>query len=360
MVRKKDDGKHARDLQLGSGARLRSFVLLALTIAGLYVCFLLLIPFLPALVWALALAVLFAPSHRVVEARLENPGLAAAASVVLIGLLVVVPVLLVSSMVIDAAAGGAAAFQERFSAGEWRRAFEDEALLAPLARWTAQIDLKGASETATGWLTTTSASFVTGSVLGVITLLATFYLLFYFLRDRAAALDWLRDISPLSREDTNRLFGRVSATIEATLYGTVVVAAVQGVLGGLIFWVLGLPMPVFWGVVMGLLAVVPMLGAFVIWVPAAVYLAVSGDWGKALILTAWGTIVVGLIDNLLYPILVKDQLRLHTVPAFISIVGGLILFGASGILLGPLIVTVTMFLMELWRVPVSGPDPDDA
>jgi predicted PurR-regulated permease PerM len=116
----------------------------------------------------------------------------------------------------------------------------------------------------------------------------------------------------------------------------------------------------FWGVVMGLLAVVPMLGAFVIWVPAAVYLAVSGDWGKALILTAWGTIVVGLIDNLLYPILVKDQLRVHTVPAFISIVGGLILFGASGILLGPLIVTVTMFLMELWRVPVGGPDADDA
>ena len=110
---------------------------------------------------------------------------------------------------------------------------------------------------------------------------------------------------------------------------------------------------------MGLLAVVPMLGAFVIWVPAAVYLAVSGDWGKALILTAWGTIVVGLIDNLLYPILVKDQLRVHTVPAFISIVGGLILFGASGILLGPLIVTVTMFLMELWRVPVGGPDADD-
>ena len=150
----------------------------------------------------------------------------------------------------------------------------------------------------------------------------------------------------------------MSDTIEATLYGTVVVAAVQGVLGGLIFWWLELPMPVFWGFVMGLLAVVPMLGAFVIWVPAAVYLALSGDWGKAFILTAWGTVVVGLIDNLLYPILVKEQLRLHTVPAFISIVGGLILFGASGLLLGPLIVTVTMFFLELWRVPVGGADQD--
>jgi predicted PurR-regulated permease PerM len=113
-------------------------------------------------------------------------------------------------------------------------------------------------------------------------------------------------------------------------------------------------MPLFWGLVMGLLAVVPLLGAFVVWVPAAISLALNGDWGSALILTAWGAIVVGGIDNLLYPILVKAQLRLHTIPTFISIVGGLILFGASGLLLGPLIVTVTIFFLEIWRVPVSG------
>lgn len=359
MVRKKEEVTHARDLQLGSSSRLRSFVVLALTIVCIYVCFLLLLPFLPALVWALALAVLCVPAHRLLEQRLGNRNLAATTSVVLIGLVVVVPALLLSSRVIDAAAGGAALLKERFTSGEWRRVFDDEAWLAPLARWIAEIDLKGAGETVSGWLTTTSASFVTGSVLGIITLLATFYLLFYFLRDREAALAWLREISPLSDADMDNLYGRVADTIEATLYGTVVVAAVQGILGGLMFWLLGLPMPVFWGLVMGLLAIVPMLGAFVIWVPAAIYLAVSADWGNAIILTVWGIVVVGLIDNLLYPILVKNQLRLHTVPAFISIVGGLILFGASGILLGPLIVTVTMFLMELWSVPVAGPDSEN-
>ena len=154
----------------------------------------------------------------------------------------------------------------------------------------------------------------------------------------------------------DRLFGRVVDAVVATFYGTVVVAAVQGALGGLIFWWLELPMPVLWGLVMALLAIIPVLGAFIIWVPAAVFLALNGDWSKALILAAWGTIVVGGIDNLLYPILVKDQLRLHTVPAFISIVGGLILFGASGLILGPLIVTATMFFLETWRVPVSGSD----
>lgn len=356
MAEQDNDAEHTRNLQLGSRARLRSFVLLALTIAGIYLCFRLLLPFLPALVWALALAVLFVPAHRWVEAKLHNDNLAASASILLIGFLVVVPVLVVSSLVIQAAAGGAVGVREKFQAGEWRRVIENDEMLAPLSRWLEQINFQGTVESVTSWLTTASASFVTGSVVGVITLLATFYLLFYFLRDRKAGLNWLRDMSPLSRSEMDRLFGRVTDTVEATLYGTVVVAAVQGTLGGLIFWVLGLPMPVFWGVVMGLLAIVPMLGAFVIWVPAAIYLALSGDWGKALILTAWGTVVVGLIDNLLYPLLVKNQLRLHTIPAFISIVGGLILFGASGIILGPLIVTVTMFFLELWRVPVGGGD----
>jgi predicted PurR-regulated permease PerM len=260
-----------------------------------------------------------------------------------------VPVLLVSGRIIEAAGGGAVTVKDKIGSGEWRQVIENNELLVPLSRWTAHIDFHKVSESVTAWLASTSAAFVSGSVLSVITLIVTLYLLFYFLRDREVALNWLREMSPLSGSEMDLLFDRVADTVRATLYGTVVVAVVQGALGGLMFWWLGLPMPVFWGVVMGLLAIVPMLGAFVVWVPAAVYLALSGDWGSTLILTVWGTIVVGGIDNLLYPILVKDQLSLHTVPAFISIIGGLVLFGASGLLLGPIILTLTIFFLELWR-----------
>jgi predicted PurR-regulated permease PerM len=349
MIEKNGEDSHARDLQLGPSVRLRAFVLLALTIAGLFICFLLLWPFLPALVWSLALAILFLPAHRWIEANLHNVNLAAGASVLLIGALVIVPVLLVSGRIIEAAGGGALAVKDKIGSGEWRQVIENNDLLAPLARWTAHIDFHKALESVTAWLASTSAAFVSESVLSVVTLIVTLYLLFYFLRDREVALNWLREMSPLSGSEMDLLFDRVADTVRATLYGTVVVAIVQGTLGGLMFWWLGLPMPVFWGVVMGLLAIVPMLGAFVVWVPAAVYLALSGDWGSTLILTVWGTIVVGGIDNLLYPILVKDQLSLHTVPAFISIVGGLVLFGASGLLLGPIILALTIFFLELWR-----------
>jgi predicted PurR-regulated permease PerM len=116
------------------------------------------------------------------------------------------------------------------------------------------------------------------------------------------------------------------------------------------FWILSLPTPLFWGLVMGLLSIVPVLGAFMVWIPAAILLVLDGSWGKALILTLWGALVVGGIDNILRPMFVGSRLRLHTVPAFISTVGGLILFGAPGLILGPLAVTITMLLVEIWKV----------
>jgi predicted PurR-regulated permease PerM len=100
--------------------------------------------------------------------------------------------------------------------------------------------------------------------------------------------------------------------------------------------------------VMALLAVVPVLGAFVVWIPAALFLALEGSWGKALILTLWGMLVVGTIDNLLRPLLVGNRLKLHTVLAFMSVVGGLILFGPAGLILGPVALTFTMVLLETW------------
>jgi predicted PurR-regulated permease PerM len=190
---------------------------------------------------------------------------------------------------------------------------------------------------------------VKGSVLQAIGFFLTFYLLFFFLRDRRVALQLLRSLSPLSEAEMNRLFGRVGDTIYAIIYGTLAVSAVQGLLGGLMFWWLGLPAPLLWGVVMALLAVVPVLGAFVVWIPAAIFLAMEGSWEKALILAVWGAAVVGTIDNVLRPILVGQRLKLHTVLAFISVVGGLILFGPAGLILGPVALTVTMALLEVWR-----------
>ncbi|MFN0194750.1 MAG: AI-2E family transporter [Aestuariivirga sp.] len=153
----------------------------------------------------------------------------------------------------------------------------------------------------------------------------------------------------MSATETAYVLRRFVDTVHATVFGKLVVAAVQGTLGGLMFWWLGLPLPILWGAVMGMLAIVPVLGAFVIWVPAAVYLALEGEWGKALILAAWGGGVVASIDNILYPMLVGNRLKLHTVPAFIGAIGGIVIFGASGLILGPAIISVTLALIKILK-----------
>ena len=333
----------------GSRSHVHTLVLMALTVGGIYFCYRLATPFFPALAWALALAVLFAPLHRWLESKVKYPNLAATISVLVVIVIVVVPVTFVMERIIGEAARGAETVKTLVESGAWRHTFESHPVLAPVGQWIEQqLDLPGLINTATSWLTTLGASFVQGSLLQLIGIVLTFYLLFYFLRDRGAALEWLRFLSPLSKADMSRLFNEVSDTVHATLYGTFVVAIVQGVLGGLMFWWLGLPAPLLWGIVMGLLAVVPVLGAFVIWVPAAIFLLLDGSEGKALLLTLWGAVVVGGIDNLLYPMLVGRRLKMHTILAFISIVGGLIVFGASGLILGPVIFTVTRLLLEIW------------
>jgi predicted PurR-regulated permease PerM len=147
----------------------------------------------------------------------------------------------------------------------------------------------------------------------------------------------------------NRMFDGIKDTVHATVYGTFAVAFVQGALAGLMFWWLDLPAPLLWGMVMAMLAVVPVLGAFIVWIPAAIFLFLEGNEGKALLLSLWGTFVVGGIHNWLYPILVGTQLKMHTVLAFVSLVGGMIVFGASGLIIGPVIFTVTKVLVEIWR-----------
>ena len=334
----------------GSRSHVHTLVLMAVTILGIYFCFRLATPFIPALAWALALAILFTPLQRWLESQVKYPNLAAAICVMVVALIVLVPTMFVAERVFDEAASGADTIKRMIESGEWRRTLEAHSRIAPVGHWIErQFDLPGMAETASLWLTNTAASFLRGSVLQLIGAVLTFYMLFYFLRDRIATLASLRSLSPLAEPDTNRVFAGVADTVHATLYGTLTVAVVQGTLGGLMFWWLGLPAPILWGIVMGLLAVVPVLGAFVIWIPAAIFLFLEGSGGKALLLTLWGGVVVGGIDNLLYPMLVGKRLRMPTVLAFISIVGGLTFFGSSGLILGPVVFTVTRLLLEIWN-----------
>ncbi|MBW3597213.1 MAG: AI-2E family transporter [Planctomycetes bacterium] len=332
--------------------RLTAIVLLAVTAIALYLCYRIAQPFLPALTWALALAVIARPVHHRIARRIPSRNVAAAISVTLVTLLILAPVVLLTWRVASQASRYASYVEqidEEVIEEKVQSIASEHPRLKQLVDWMrrnmqAEQSMRRMFAGVGGGLSST----VSGTFWVAAQLLITLFVLFFLFRDEPQAIAAVREILPLPSEEKDQVLARADDTIHATIYGTVVVAAVQGFLGGLMFWWLGLPAPVFWGLVMGALAIVPYLGAFFIWAPAAVWLAMEGEFAKAAILTLWGTVVVGLIDNLLYPILVGKRLRQHTLIAFIAIIGGLAVFGASGIVLGPVIVTMTGALLNIW------------
>ncbi|WP_417622003.1 AI-2E family transporter [Parasphingorhabdus sp.] len=336
--------------QAGFRPTASTVILIAGVFAGLIVCYFIAAPFLPAIVWSVTLALLFMPLQVRLEKWVRSPSLAACLAVMLAALLVVVPSVIISGLLLNEAMRGAVHMAEIVNPDTWTRMAEDNDMLAPVvSQISGWVDLTGLLDNLASSLSAWSGSFIQGSIKGLITMLVTFFFLFYFLRDRGNVIGQLEAMLPFTESEFAVLTGRVSDTIYASVYGTMVVATVQGALGGLMFWWLGLPSPFFWGFIMGLLAIVPFLGAFVVWVPAAVILAVSGDLISAIILALWGTIVVGLIDNIIYPILVGGRLRLHSAVSFVAILGGLVLFGPSGVVLGPLIFAVSQSLLLIAR-----------
>jgi predicted PurR-regulated permease PerM len=315
-----------------------------LAAVGIYLCYRLAQPCIPSLVWAGALALVFTPLHRWIEARVRRPNLAAAFSLVIIGLLVVVPATWFAQMLAEQATSVPENIQKQIAAGKWHMSGDQH---PQLARFLALVERPENASMATTWLKTILSRLVKETAIAVVQVSLTLYFLFYFLRDRFRVLKTIRSFLPLGESETNTLFCRVNDTIHATLYGMLALSALQGVLGGLMFWWLGVPSPWFWASVAAVFAFVPVVDAFVLWLPAAVYLGLEGRWGEALGVAALGSLLVRALENFLYPVMVHDRLRVPSVSIFVALVGGLLLFGWSGLVLGPVILTVTSALLEI-------------
>lgn len=335
--------------------RLLLLVLIVVTTAGIIGCILIAAPFLPAVTWAVSLAVVAHPVHDWMLRHVKRPSLAAALAVAVITFGLVAPAVFVGREVGQQATQGFQRLQGEFESEDLLSKLEQNPKAAPLARWIRNnVDVSRELKEFGEALRARLAGFLRGVAWTATQFLITLFLLFYLFRDRQLAIRAAVSFFPLSNKEAGEVVGRVKAMIHATIYGTVVVATIQGALGGLMFWILGVPGPLLWGVAMGLLSIIPMLGAFVIWLPVAASMAAQGEWVQAMILTAWGTVVVGFIDNLLYPVLVGKETRLHTVPVFIAIIGGLLIFGASGLVIGPVIFAMTLACLDVLRQRTIG------
>ena len=327
--------------------------------------------------WATVLATLFYPVFGSCERTFGGRAvLAALMTIMIILLLVVLPVLLTGFAV------GSEVFwlYEQIAAGkvdpqiaiDWVERNAPTAVEA-LSQMGLDIDqlrsqLSGASVAATRYLATEALAFGQNALrLAGLTLLML-YLLFFFLRDGAALIDVIVQAVPIQDDRQERLLKKFAEVARATIKGTLVIGLVQGAIGGVLFWLLDIDGAVLWGVIMGLLSLLPAVGAAVIWIPAAILLLATGALLKGIVLLFGGTLLIGLADNVLRPLLVGRDTQMPDYLILLTTLGGLTLFGLSGVVIGPVVAALFLAVWAMFAEEYAGADfaellapaPDDA
>jgi predicted PurR-regulated permease PerM len=192
-------------------------------------------------------------------------------------------------------------------------------------------------------------SFTQNSLQFIFMFVLMLYSLFFFLRDGEKIIKKAMFILPLGNKYEGMLLEKFSAAANSTIKGTMIVALIQGTLGGLLFWATGIPGPLIWGLIMAAFATVPITGTYVVWLPVALIKIATGHWVVGLIIFIVGILVVSTIDNILRPLIVGRDLRMHPVLVLFSTLGGLVVFGLTGFVLGPIIAALCQSFWELYE-----------
>ena len=174
--------------------------------------------------------------------------------------------------------------------------------------------------------------------------------MFFFLRDGKELVLYLESLVPMEKKDKHKIFLKFKEVCQATIYGNIIVALIQGIIGGIGFAIFGISNPFLWGIVMAILALLPFGGTAIVWIPAGVIMLSMGNMFAGIGILLWGGLIVGLIDNLLKPKLIGERANLHPLLVFVSVIGGLWAFGFVGVLLGPILASLVVVLLEMYKV----------
>ncbi|HUQ93313.1 MAG TPA: AI-2E family transporter [Bryobacteraceae bacterium] len=345
------------DMGWFSRERLLMLALGLATLLGLYTCFLIVQPFISPIAIAVALAEATNSVTNWMRRRLKSNTGAATLSLLLVACLIVVPLSFLISYVVRQII---AAVKPMTAAGgggipDLRSLLHLPPAAAGALDWVqAHLDLQAQLTRLGQSVASQAGDLLAGSVNVVVQLMITLFVLFFLYRDRDEALSVLRSLVPLSEQEASRLFARTKDTLLAIVNGSIIVAFVQAMLAGVMYTALGVPLAAIWASLTFVVALIPVFGTFMVWGPVAAFLLLSGSWGKAAILVGWGALAVGTIDNILYPYLVGDRMRMHTLPAFFAILGGVAVFGPAGLILGPVALAVTLGLLDVWWWRTAG------
>lgn len=327
--------------------------LYVLAAAAAYAIVLMAQPFANALGWAAVTVIVFHPVHLKIEHRL-GPVKAASISTAAVTVIVIVPVVLLATVFVREAVQAVAALQQAYVDG--RLAWVDRGWTWVQQRsiGSTKVDLAAAAMDAVRQLAAIAAAqggaILQNVALSIVDLVITLFTTFFLFRDGRALMDFIRRALPIEPRFRERLIGQVAEVVSATVTSSGVIAGLQGLLGGLLFAVLGLSAPVFWGVVMAFLCLLP-FGAWIVWIPASIFLLASGDVVRGLVLAGFGFAVVSAVDNILRPAMLSGRAQMNGLLVFISLIGGVHVFGALGLVLGPTLLATVVGVVRAYLEP---------
>lgn len=331
-----------------------------LLLAGVTLAFAwVLAPFYGSVLWAIVVAVIFAPVQRRLETSMRGrPGLAAAVTVLIIIAMVILPLAVVAASLVQEASGLVAKMQS----GEYDFGSYAQKIFDVLPGWVTGLlerfnltNFPAIRESLTSTLLKGGQALAPRALsLGMNTfdfmigLAIMLYLLFFLLRDGTALAGRIKDAVPLHGDQKAAFFTRFADVVRATVKGGILVAIAQGTLGGIAFWFLGIHAALLWAVLMAFLSLLPAIGAGLVWVPVAIYFLATGEIWQGIGLILYGILVIGLVDNLLRPFLVGKDSKLPDYVVLISTLGGIKAFGLNGFVIGPLIAAMFMVSWEIF------------
>ena len=319
---------------------------------------LVILPFASAILWAVIAAILFLPINRRLLRRMPGrPSIAALLTLLLIIAMVVVPAIVLTLALLQEAAD----FYGLIQSGRVDFVALFERFQSSLPEWAVNIlrrlgftDFYAVARRLEAGITASFRDLAAqafqigqGAFTFVVTLGVMLYLTFFLLRDGERLTARLVEATPLGSAQRQALFGQFVVVVRATIKGSVVVAIIQGLIGGIVFGLIGIPGAILWGVLMGAFSLLPAIGTGIVWVPVAIYLLATGAYSQALLLIFCGLFVIGMVDNLLRPILVGRDTRIPDYVVLISTLGGLDLMGFNGIIVGPVIAAL---FIAMWNM----------
>jgi predicted PurR-regulated permease PerM len=331
--------------------------LFLISIGAILLCSLIVQPFFPAITGAVVLAIVTQSPYRWIAARLRSPTLAAAVSLSLVILSIVVPLVFFTQSAAYHILDAVRALQRGAAEQDLRQFIGQHPRLSAQLHYTIDnVDINQAIEKSAGAVTQRIGAILGGSVAALVQIVVMLFVLFFLYRDGDEVVSFVRSHSPLRNEETDYLLLRIYKAVQVLVQGRFIVAGIQGLVAGITFACLGVAGASLLGLATMLFALVPVFGAFVVWLPIAIYLALVHHWIRALILLGVGSLIISSLDNVLYPILVGAKLQMHTVATFLAMMGGVWFFGVSGLILGPIIFTMTESLLLIWhRRTLPGP-----